>query len=201
MKYYSIHEFSQLIGRTTQTLRNWDRKGTLVPHHKGPSGYRYYSEDQLHQVLGIKTPERIVIGYCRVSSHKQKDDLARQIERVTTYLTAQGQPFEIISDIGSGINYHKKGLQELIHRIEHNEVRKVVALYKDRLLRFGVELLEYVAAIHGTTVEIIDSTDKTEEQELVEDLVQIITVFASRLHGKRAAKARQMAQELLVRDA
>ncbi|SHL08899.1 IS607 family transposase [Alicyclobacillus tolerans] len=196
MKFYTIHEFSNLINRTPQTLRNWEKRGILIPHHKGPNGYRYYSEEQLNEVIGVNRKERIVIGYCRVSSAKQKDDLERQIENVKTYLTAQGNPFEIVSDIGSGINYSKKGLQELIRRIEHNEVSKVVVLYKDRLLRFGVELLEYISSLHGTEIEIIDSTEKTEEQELVEDLIQIVTVFSCRLQGKRANKARKMIKEL-----
>ena len=112
----------------------------------------------------------------------------------------QGNPFEIVSDIGSGIHYNKKGLQDLIRRIERNEVSKVVVLYKDRLLRFGVELLEYVATLHGTEIEVIDSTQKTEEQELVEDLVQIVTVLSCRLQGKRANKARKMIQELSFDD-
>ena len=87
---------------------------------------------------------RIVIGYCRVSSNKQRDDLERQIENMELYLTSQGKPFEIISDIGSGINYKKKGLKEVIKRISQNKVEKVVVLYKDRLLRFGFELVEYI---------------------------------------------------------
>ena len=74
------------------------------------------------------------IGYCRVSNYKQKDDLERQIDNVKTYLLAKGQPFEVISDIGSGIDYKKKGLQELIRRISQDQVEKVVVLYKDRLL-------------------------------------------------------------------
>jgi len=196
MKFYTIHEFSNLINRTPQTLRNWEKRGILIPHHKGPNGYRYYSEEQLNEVIGVNRKERIVIGYCRVSSAKQKDDLERQIENVKTYLTAQGNPFEIVSDIGSGMNYGKKGLQELIRRIEHNEVSKVVVLYKDRLLRFGVKLLEYISSLHGTEIEIIDNTEKTEEQELVEDLIQIVTVFSCRLQGKRANKARKMIKEL-----
>lgn len=200
MKYYTIHEFSQMVGKTPQTLRNWERRGVLFPHHKGMNGYRYYSDEQLHQVLGIRQVKRIVIGYCRVSSPKQKDDLERQIGNVTTYLTAQGNPFEIISDVGSGINYSKKGLQDLIRRIERNEVSKVVVLYKDRLLRFGIELLEYVATLHGTGIEVIDNTEKTEEQELVEDLIQIVTVFSCRLQGKRANKARKMIKELSSDD-
>ena len=131
-KYYSIHEFSKIIGVSAQTLRNWDANGKLHPHHTTVSGYRYYSDEQLNQVINVKPKKRITIGYCRVSSHKQKDDLERQIDNVKTYLLAKGQPFEIISDIGSGINYKKKGLQELIRRISQNQVEKVVVLYKDR---------------------------------------------------------------------
>lgn len=200
MKYFTIHEFSQMVGKTPQTLRNWERRGVLLPHHKGMNGYRYYSDEQLNQVLGVKQKDRIAVGYCRVSSPKRKDDLERQIENVRMYLTAQGKPFEIISDVGSGMNYSKKGLQDLIRRIERNEISKVVVLYKDRLLRFGVELLEYVAKLHGTKIEVIDNTENTEEQELVEDLIQIVTVFSGRLQGKRANKARKMIKELSSDD-
>ena len=95
-KYYSIHEFSKILGVSAQTLRNWDANGKLHPHHTTTSGYRYYSDEQLNQVMNVKPKNRMVIGYCRVSSNKQKDDLERQIGNVKTYLMAQGQPFEII---------------------------------------------------------------------------------------------------------
>ena len=196
-KYYSIHEFSKIIGVSSQTLRNWDANGKLHPHHTTASGYRYYSDEQLNQVMNVKPQKRITIGYCRVSSHKQKDDLERQIDNVKTYLTAKGQPYEIISDIGSGINYKKKGLQELIKRISQNQVEKVVVLYKDRLLRFGFELVEYIASLYNCEIEIIDNTEKFEQQELVEDLVQIIKVFSCKLQGKRASKAKKLVQELM----
>ena len=196
-KYYSIREFSKILGVSAQTLRNWDNNGKLHPHHTTASGYRYYSEEQLNEVLHIKPKNnRITMGYCRVSSPKQKEDLERQIENVRTYLLAKGEPFEIISDIGSGINYKKKGLQELIKRISENRVEKVVILYKDRLLRFGFELVEYLAMLHHCEIEIIDNTERTEQQELVEDLVQIITVFSCKLQGKRANKAKRMIREL-----
>ena len=142
-----------------------------------------------------------VSGYCRVSSHKQKDDLERQIDNVKTYLLTKGQSFEIISDIGSGINYKKKGLQELIRRISQNQVEKVVVLYKDRLLRFGFELIEYFASLYNCEIEIIDNTEKSEQQELVEDLVQIITVFTCKLQGKRASKAKRLIRELTQEEA
>lgn len=97
---------------SAQTLRNWGNNGKIHPHHTSRNGYRYYSHEQLNQVMNIKPNlYRIVIGYCRVSRNKQKDDLQRQIENMKLYLTAQGKPFEIISDIGSGINYKKKDLK------------------------------------------------------------------------------------------
>ena len=132
MKYYSIGEFSKLIGKTAQTLRDWDKKGEFKPHHVTPSGYRYYSQEQLNNFLGIKekTKPKKIIEYCRVSSHKQKDDLERQIENVRTYMIARGYQFEVISDIGSGINYNKKGLNQLIDMITNSEVEKIVILYK-----------------------------------------------------------------------
>lgn len=202
MKYYTIHEFSKLVGKTPQTLRNWNKKGLLVPHHTGANGYRYYSHDQLKQVLNIKENKKskVIIGYCRVSSYKQKDDLQRQVENMKLYLDKQNKNYEIIEDIGSGINYTKKGLRTLLRKIVNDEVEKVVVLYKDRLLRFGFELVEYIANLYGCEIEVIDSTEKTEQQELVEDLVQIITVFSCKLQGKRANKALKMIEELTEDD-
>lgn len=203
MKYYSIGQFSKLIGKNPQTLREWDKKDILKPHHVAPTGYRYYSQEQLNHFLGIKGEKQLnkkVIGYCRVSSHKQKDDLERQIENVKTYMIARGYQFEVITDIGSGINYNKKGLNKLIDMITNSEVEKVVVLYKDRLIRFGYELIENLCDKYGTTIEIIDTTEKTEDQELVEDLIQIVTVFSCRLQGKRANKAKKMIKELMEDD-
>lgn len=113
---------------------------------------------------------------------------------------ARGYQFEIITDVGSGINYNKKGLNQLTDMITNSEVDKVVILYKDRLIRFGFELIENLCNKYGTTIEIIDNTEKTEEQELVEDLIQIVTVFSGRLQGKRANKAKKMIKELLEDD-
>lgn len=203
MKFYSIGQFSKLIGKTNQTLRNWDKDGTLKPHHVSESGYRYYSQEQLNHFLGLKQEVQLnkkTIGYCRVSSNKQKDDLERQIENVKTYMYAKGYSFEIISDIGSGINYNKKGLNKLIDMVTNSEVEKIVILYKDRLIRFGYELIENICNKYGTTIEIIDNTEKTEEQELVEDMIQIVTVFSERLQSKRANKAKKMIKELLEDD-
>ncbi len=89
------------------------------------------------------------------------------------------------------------GLKLLLKMISQNKTEKVVVLYKDRLLRFVFELVEYIASLYNCEIEIVDNTEKTEQQELVEDLVQIITVFSCRLQGKRANKARKLVRELI----
>ena len=200
MKLFRIGDFAEMIGVTQQTLRNWDKLGKLKPHYVSAGRYRYYSQVQLNELMRKKLKERIVVGYARVSSSKQKDDLERQIENVKMYMLAKGYSFEIISDIGSGINYNKKGLNQLLELVVSSRVEKIVVLYKDRLLRFGYELIENLCGQFGTSIEVIDHTEKTEEQELVEDLVQIVTVFSCRLQGKRANKARKMLKELMEND-
>ncbi|MBD7915860.1 IS607 family transposase [Clostridium sp. Sa3CUN1] len=203
MRYYSIGEFAKAINVTEQTLRNWDKKGTLSPHHTTSYGKRFYSQEQLNNYIGKDDSSNLVrkiIGYCRVSSNKQKDDLERQIENVKTYMYARGYQFEIISDIGSGINYDKKGLLTLLELIQSNQVEKVVVLYKDRLLRFGYELFENVCKYYNTKIEIIDNTEKSDEEELVEDMIQIVTVFSCRLQGKRAKQTKKIIKELKSND-
>ena len=202
MSYYTIGEFAKKVGLSINTLRNWDKDGKLKPSYISSGGHRYYSDEQLNRLIGIKLDkqERITIGYARVSSQKQKDDLKRQVENIKMYMLAKGYRFEVIEDIGSGIDYNKKGLNDLINRITNREVDKVVVKYKDRLLRFGFEIIENICKKYGTKIEIIDNKEKTEYQELVEDLVQIITVFSCKLQGKRANKAKKMIKELLEDD-
>lgn len=198
MELYSIGKFAEKIGVSVQTLRNWDSSGKLKPAKVTDGGTRYYSDSQLRKYLNepvFKVP-RVIIGYCRVSSHKQKDDLERQIENVKTYMLAKGYQFSLITDIGSGINYTKPGFKKLLDSITSSEVDKVVILYKDRLLRFGFEIIEFICAKFGTEIEIIDNTEKTEQQELVEDLIQIITVFSCGLQGKRVRKTREIIKAL-----
>ena len=194
MKYYTIGQFSKLVGKSMPTLRNWDNNGKFKPDHVSEGGHRYYSDEQINKVLqrGVEQKCKKIIGYARVSSKKQKDDLERQTENIRTYMIAKGYSFEIITDIGSGINYNKKGLNQLLDMITNGEVERIVILYKDRLIRFGYELIENLCKKYETAIEIIDNTDKTEEQELVEDLIQIVTVFSCRLQGKRADKAKKM---------
>jgi predicted site-specific integrase-resolvase len=197
MKYYSSKTVTQILGVTAQTLRNWDKEGKLKPSYVKSNGYRYYSEDSiLSYTQERKTKKNLnVIGYARVSSNKQSDDLERQVNNLKKYLDSKYSDYEIITDIGSGINYTKPGLKKLIEKINKKEVDLIVVLYKDRLLRFGFELVEYFAELNNVKIEVLDKIDKNQDQELVEDLVKIITVFSCKIQGKRKNKANELIDE------
>ena len=195
---YGIGEFAKKIGKTTQTLRDWDRKNILKPAYKTKGSHRMYSEDQLEEILQKKSPaERINVGYGRVSSKHQSEDLERQIKLLELYLAKQGKVFRIITDMGSGINYKKKGLEELIKLISRNQVEKIYILHKDRLIRFGYELIEKFCSCHNTKIEVINkSEDKSEEEELVEDILNIIHVFSCKINGKKSHLNKKIIERL-----
>ena len=197
MKYYSSKTVSQMLGVTAQTLRNWDREGKLKPSYVKSNGYRYYSEDSiLSYTQERKTKKNLnVIGYARVSSNEQSDDLERQVNNLKTYLDSKYSDYEIITDIGSGINYTKPGLKKLIEKINRKEVDLIVVLYKDRLLRFGFELIEYFAELNNVKIEVLDKIDKNQDQELVEDLVQVVNDLSCKFQGKYKTKTKELIDE------
>jgi transposon, resolvase len=186
-----IGEFAKSLGVSIQTLRNWDKEGKLKPTYITENGYRYYSEDLLNKFRNIKNVNQVTkknILYARVSTKNQKDDLDRQIDNLKQYAYSKGYSFEIITDIGSGINYKKEGLLKMITLIERGEIERIIVLYKDRLIRFGYDLIEYICKLNNTKIEIVDNSTISKEQELTEDLIQIITVFANRLYGTKSKK-------------
>jgi putative resolvase len=195
---YSIGTFSKKIGVTIETLRHWDKQNKLKPAFISEGKHRYYSEEQLNELLQKKNiTKRINLGYIRVSTRKQKDDLERQHQLMELYLTKQGKEFKIISDIGSGINYNKKGLKELLKLISTNQVDTLYLSFKDRLLRFGYELIEELCKIHNTSIVLIDKSDhKTNEEELVNDILNIIHVFSCKLNGKRSHINKKIMEKL-----
>lgn len=190
---YTIKEASDILGVSISTLRRWEKEGKITSS-KTNGGHRRYSIEDLSK-YNKKTVKRnrLTIAYCRVSSADQKRDLARQVENVSHYCIAKGYSFKVIEDLGSGINYNKKGLKELITLIQSNQVERIVVNYKDRLIRFGFEILEQICQFHNVEIEIINHTeDKSYEQELVEDMLSIITVFSSRLYGSRSKKTKNI---------
>lgn len=190
----NITEASEFLGVAKNTLRRWEDEGR-IKSHRTTGNHRRYDKQELLKLKSFNkiSKGRLTIGYCRVSSSDQKEDLSRQINTVGNYCAARGYQFRIISDLGSGLNYKKKGLKELIEMICSNEVERVVINYKDRLVRFGYEMLEQICQIHSVQIEVINHTeDKSYEEELVEDVLSVITVFSSKLYGSRSRKAKKV---------
>lgn len=186
-------EAAKLKGVSVSTLRRWESEGKLIPE-RTVNGHRRYT---ISQLLGVKENLSYTVGYCRVSSHDQKKDLERQKEVVELFCAQNGWPVEIIDDLGSGLNYNKKGLKRLIRLIVDSKVERLVLTHKDRLLRFGSELIFSLCEQFGTEVVIINRTeDSTFEEDLAQDVLEIITVFSARLYGSRSHKNRKIVEEL-----
>ena len=175
-----------LLGLHPRTIQKWDKQGKIRVV-RTPGGRRRIPESEIRRLQGEKGI-RSVIGYARVSSNTQKDDLERQVE----YLRQRGVR-EVVTDIGSGLNEKRRGFLRLLDRVLHNEVDKVVVLYEDRLTRFGFDTLKKVFEAHGTTIEVLNQTDaKPPQQELVEDLITIISHFSGKLYGMRSHKQKEV---------
>ena len=198
MVLMSIGKFAKELGVTPEHVRTMHRTGEVIPARISEKGTRYYSEEQLRELKNSRTPQREakVVAYCRVSTKSQKDELEKQVENVKSYMYAKGYSFEVITDIGSGINYENKGLQELISLINSNQVTKVVVLHKDRLVQFGFELIQLLCDLHDVKIEIIDNSERSGEEELTDDLIEIITVFANKLYGSRSKKTRTLIERV-----
>lgn len=198
MVLMSIGKFAKELGVTPEHVRTMHRTGEVIPARISEKGTRYYSEEQLRDLKNSRTPqiEEKVVAYCRVSTKSQKDELEKQVENVKSYMYAKGYSFEVITDIGSGINYKNKGLHELISLINSNQITKVVILHKDRLVGFGFELIQLLCDLHNVEIEIIDKSEQSNEEELTDDLIEIITVFANRLYGSRSKKTRTLIERV-----
>lgn len=189
----TIKEASEFLGVSVPTMRRWENEGKITSYRTTGKHRRYDKNDLIRFKSKEDDDFKITIAYCRVSSSDQKQDLERQIENVSNYCIAKGYQFKVISDLGSGLNYNKKGLKELIALICSEEINRIVINYKDRLIRFGYEMIEELCSIYNVKIEIINHTeDKTYEEELVEDVLSVITVFSSKLYGSRSHKAKKI---------
>lgn len=199
-RFIKIGEASKILGVSVQTLRRWELTGELTPIKK-VRGTRYYDHDAL---FGLKNIEQeLTVAYARVSSHDQKKDLERQIEVLSSYCAAKGWNYKVISDLGSGMNYRKKGLKQLLDDILERKIRRLVLTHKDRLLRFGAELVFTLCEVRQVEVVIINQGDERSfEQELAKDVLEIITVFSARLYGARSHKNKKLieAAKILIEN-
>ena len=196
-KYISISEAAKLLGVSPQTLRRWETSGRLWPVERTKGGQRRYDATTLRPQWKRQADTRLTIGYARVSSRDQKEDLVRQQEMLELFCTANGWEFSILTDIGSGMNYRKKGLCTLLDKMLADEVSRLVLTHKDRLLRFGAELIFALCEKKGVEVVIINATEAPSfEEELAQDVLEIITVFSARLYGSRSHKNKKLIEEL-----
>jgi len=190
----SIKEASELLGVSTKTLHRWEKEGKIKSTRTQGGHRRFEIRDLLHTQESDKL---LTVAYARVSSHDQKADLERQAQVLEAYCAQKGYEFELISDLGSGLNYRKKGLVRLIKLLCSYQVERLVLTHKDRLLRFGSELIFTLCEHFGTEVVIINrSADSTFEEDLAQDVLEIITVFSARLYGSRSPKNKKIVQDL-----
>jgi putative resolvase len=191
--FITTKEAKKTLGVREDTLRRWADKG-LFPSIRTPGGQRLYNINgylQQHVTGQCNTPleeEKQKICYCRVSSQGQKDDLQRQIE----YMQHKFPSHKIITDIGSGINFKRRGLSTILELSSKGMVAEVVVAYRDRLCRFAFELVQGVLQLHGTQLVVLhQEVDSSGQTELAEDLLAIINVFNCRVNGKRKYKTKE----------
>lgn len=189
-----IGEAAALLGVAVGTLRKWEATGELVPARKTAGGTRYYAVADL---LGLGDADAPTVCYARVSSHDQKEDLERQHAMLESYCAAKGWRAEVIRDLGSGMNYNKVGLKRLLEMILRKQMRRLVITHKDRLLRFGSELVFALCALQQIEIVIIHKGEQPSfEEELAKDVLEIITVFSARLYGACSHKNKKLIEEL-----
>jgi len=189
-----IGEAAQALGVSITTLRRWEATGKLSAIYTA-GGHRRYDLAKLKPEMfhAAEQAQRSTIAYARVSNHDQKDDLERQKQVLELYCARQGWTFELVSDLGSGMNDHKKGLRRLLGAIIDGKVGRVVITHKDRLLRFGAELVFAICEAKNVEVVILNQgEDSTFEEDLAKDVLDIITVFSARLYGSRSRKNQKL---------
>ena len=199
--YYTPKDASKKLGVHWQTLRNWEKQGKIKTI-RSPGGKRYYdinnfmtdiennSDIKEDNNSDVKENENIrrKICYCRVSSYSQKPELENQIK----YMTEKFPNHEILYDIGSGINFNRSNLNKIINYGIKNELEELALAYKDRLCRIGYESIEKILIENSNTNIIIENDEiKSPEEELTNDLIEIITVFSSKLYGIRSYKSKK----------
>lgn len=185
------------LGVSRDTLRRWEAAGKIEVE-RTPSGHRRYDLAQLRGLLPAKAAgQRLTLAYARVSHQHQKSELKNQIHIMKAFCADNGWKVEVIQDIGSGVNYRKSGLRELIRRICQGDVGRLVMTHRDRLMRFGIELIFSLCEHFGTEIVIINASSLAEfEEEIAEDIVEIITIFSARLYGSRNDKNRDVIKKL-----
>jgi putative resolvase len=200
-RLYKISEACDIIGVRPGILRKWDQDGHIKTI-RTPGGMRLFDVSSINPIINInKIREKhdpCIILYSRVSSHKQKEDLERQKEFLKQNIPNQysGSQTNNISDVGSGINFKRPGLLQILGLVKEGKVSTIIVASRDRLARFGFELIEWMCTEFGTKILVLDSQDTTPEAELGEDLMAIVQVYCCRWNGRRYKNRKNQSQEV-----
>lgn len=187
MRTYTVTEFSKIIGISVSTLQRWDRQKRVIPG-RTPTNRRIYTDEHLRQATGIlnQSKKRKVVVYARVSSQAQRPDLSNQRNMLEEFCAASGLAVEEwIEEIGGGLNFNRPKFTHLIDAIVAGNVETLVIAHKDRLCRFGFELVEHLCKIHGCDLLVMNMESLSPEQEMIQDMLAIVHCFSARLYGLR----------------
>lgn len=175
------------------TLKRW-KDNNKIKYKQLSSKKILYDIDSVNNEP-VNEDTRLNVIYARVSTSNQKQDLNNQIETIKNYMISNGIiPHEVYTDIASGLNENRNGLNKLIYDVENNKIKKIYITFKDRLSRFGFDYFKNIFAHHDVEIVVLDnleSTNKIFEQELVEDLISIIHHYSTKLYSNRRKKLKE----------
>ena len=176
MVYIASRKAAALLGLHPQTLRRYADQGKIL-HYRNSAGQRLYDVDAY--LRGATRPT--IVCYCRVSSAKQRGDLNRQVAQMQDLYPDA----EVVSDVAGGLNWQRRGLLAILERLHRGDKLELVVAHRDRLVRFGFELIEWLVQQNGGSVVVLNQSDASPESELTEDLLAILDTFSCRMHGLR----------------
>ena len=181
------NQAAKLLNIHPNTLRSWEDKNIIQSFRSTDKGHRRYNIQEFLSKRNKQEETPIIkknICYCRVSSRNQKEELKNQVE----YLKTRYPDYDIITDIASGLNYKRKGLQKILDYAKQGIIGQIVVTFKDRMCRFGFELIEYVVESSGGEILVLNQLESSPQEEMVKDLTSIIHIFSCRLYGLRRYK-------------
>lgn len=179
MNYVTPKKAAEILGVHVSSLRRWESEGKLKAI-RTPGGQRRYNLEAVEKAAG-KPKSVVTVCYARVSTHSQRDDLDRQIE----FLRSRFPEAELLSDVGSGLNFRRRKFLTILDRILAGDIQRLVVAHPDRLVRFGFELIKWMCERTECELVVLHERKLSPEQELVADTLSIIHCFSSRLYGLR----------------
>lgn len=192
-EHVTLSAASKLLGVTVRSLRKWSDEGKLKTI-RTEGGHRRVALSEIRRLQGIEQKERTVtLAYCRCSTHKQEENLERQVGRVLEHCAKQGWQVELFKEIGSGLNDNRAQFKRLLTRVADGDVAHVVVEFKDRLARFGFETFVIYCRNLGVDVVVLeDAAPKEFEQEFADDIISLVASYSGRMYGRRGGRKKKV---------